>query len=83
MGGVVGYVPREVLQRPIALHDNVGHVNDPVTTKNAEAQALYNQGMAYIHSYVWIDAARSFNQALKLDPAIALAHIGQIGRAHV
>ncbi len=76
MGGVVGYVPRDVLQRPIALRDNVGHVNDPVTTKNVEAQAFYNQGMAYIHSYVWIDAARSFNQALRLDPAIALAHIG-------
>ncbi len=76
MGGVVGYVPREVLERPITLRDNVGHVNDPVTTKNTEAKTFYNQGMAYVHSYVWIDAARSFNQALRLDPAIALAHIG-------
>ena len=62
MGGVVGYVPREVLERPITLRDNVGHVNDPVTTKNTEAQTFYNQGMAYVHSYVWIDAARSFNR---------------------
>ena len=76
MGEVVGYVPREVLQRPVTLRDNVGHVNDPVATKNTEAQAFYNQGMAYIHSYVWIDAARSFNQALRLDPTLAMAHIG-------
>jgi len=76
MGDVVGYVPRDVLQRPITLRNNVGHVDDAVTTKNLEAQAFYNQGMAYIHSYVWIDAARSFNQALRLDPTIAMAHIG-------
>ena len=66
MGGSVGYIPGDVLQLPITLRDNVGHVNDPVTTKSSEAQAFYNQGIAYLHSYVWIDAARSFNQALRL-----------------
>ena len=76
MGGSVGYIPGDVLQLPITLRDNVGHVNDPVTTKSSEAQAFYNQGIAYLHSYVWIDAARSFNQALRLDPSLALAHIG-------
>ena len=76
MGGVVGYVPREVLQQPISLRHNIGLENDSVTTKNADAQAFYNQGMAYVHSYVWVNAARSFNQALRLDPALALAHIG-------
>ena len=76
MGGAVGYVPRDVLQQPITLRHNIGPENDPLTTKNAEAQAFYNQGMAYIHSYVWVNAARSFNQALRLDPALALAHVG-------
>lgn len=76
MGAAVGYVPREVLQQPITLRHNIGQENDPVTTKNADAQAFYNQGMAYVHSYVWVNAARSFNQALRLDPALALAHIG-------
>ena len=41
-----------------------------------EAQRLYDQGLAYLHSYVWIDAARSFNAALRADPKLALAHIG-------
>jgi len=74
--GAVGYVPREVLQLPITLRSNVGHVDDPVTTSNPEAQAYYNQGLACLHNYVWIDAARSFNQALRLDPQLALAHVG-------
>jgi len=72
----IGYIPREVLQRPIMLRNNIGHVSDLVTTKNGEAQTFYNQGVAYLHSYVWIDAARSFHQALRLDPNLALAHIG-------
>ena len=76
MGNAVGYVPRNVLQQPINLRHNIGLENDPVTTKNADAQTFYDQGMAYIHSYVWVNAARSFNQALRLDPALALAHIG-------
>src|SRR4029077_13877359 len=72
----VGYIPRAVLQRAIPLRNDIGRVNDVVTTKNAEAQAFYNQGVAYLHSYVWIDAARSFNQALRLDPGLAMAHVG-------
>jgi len=75
-GGQVGYIPRAVLQQAIPLRNDVGRVNDVVTTKNAEAQAFYNQGVAYLHSYVWIDAARSFNQALRLDPGLAMAHVG-------
>src|SRR4029077_998551 len=38
--------------------------------------AFYDQGLAYLHSYVWVEAARSFNQALRVDPKLALAHLG-------
>jgi tetratricopeptide (TPR) repeat protein len=47
-----------------------------VTTSNPVAQAYYNQGVACLHNYVWIDAARSFNQALRLDSQLAMAHVG-------
>jgi Tfp pilus assembly protein PilF len=47
-----------------------------VSTTSAEAQRFYDQGLAYLHSYVWIEAARSFHQALRLDPALAMAHVG-------
>src|SRR5262249_3159014 len=29
-----------------------------------------------VHAYVWLEAARSFNQALRIDPGLALAHAG-------
>ncbi len=37
---------------------------------------FYDQGLAYLHNYVWIEAARSFHQALRHDPNLALAHVG-------
>lgn len=69
-------VPLEVLQRPVGVRQGVGKVSDPVTTSSEEAQTFYNQGVAYLHSYVWIEAARSFNQALRSDPKLAMAHVG-------
>ncbi|HJQ70101.1 MAG TPA: tetratricopeptide repeat protein [Blastocatellia bacterium] len=77
----VGYVPREILERPLPLRKGVGMINDKVTTSSAEAQAFYNQGVAYLHSYVWIEAARSFNHALRLDPKLAMAYVG-LSRAY-
>ena len=74
-GEAIGWVPREILQRPVTLRDGIGKINDPVTTSSREAQAFYNQGVAYLHSYVWIEAARSCNQALRSDPKLALAYI--------
>ncbi|HUS19960.1 MAG TPA: hypothetical protein VMZ25_09940 [Terriglobales bacterium] len=73
---VVGWVPLEILQRPTSLKPGVGALSDPVTTGSQEAQAFYNQGVAYLHSYVWIEAARSFHQALRLDSKLAMAHVG-------
>src|SRR5437879_6877585 len=77
-----GWVPTEILLRPLPLREGIGKLNDPVTTQSKDAQAFYNQGMAYLHSYVWIEAARSFNQALRLDPNIAMAHVG-LARAYL
>ena len=77
----VAWVPIELLQRPIELRDGVGAVHDKVTTASPKAQALYDQGLAYLHSYVWIDAARSFQQALREDPKLAMAYVG-LSRAY-
>jgi tetratricopeptide (TPR) repeat protein len=69
-------VPDELLARPIPLRDGIGRAHDSVTTSSKDAQAFYDQGLAYLHSYVWIEAARSFNQALRLDPRLAMADVG-------
>src|SRR5688572_31685323 len=72
----VGWVPGELLQRPIESRTGIGRVHDEVTTSSAEAQQFYDQGLAYLHSYVWVEAARSFHEALRHDSSLALAHVG-------
>jgi Tfp pilus assembly protein PilF len=72
----IGWVPRSVIEKPTTLKDGIGKIHDPVTTSSPEAQAFYEQGLAYYHSFVWIEAARSFNQALRVDPKMAMAYVG-------
>ena len=71
-----GPVPREILERPVALRAGIGTLHQKVATTSPEAQAFYDQGLSYVHSYVWIEAARSFHQALRLDPNLAMAYLG-------
>jgi protein-disulfide isomerase/Tfp pilus assembly protein PilF len=69
-------VPHEILERPLPLRRDIGNLHEQVTTSSTEAQAFYDQGLNYIASYVWIEAARSFHQALRLDPSLAAAYVG-------
>jgi tetratricopeptide (TPR) repeat protein len=64
----------EIAVRPVPLRTGIGSAHDAVGTRSKEAQAFYDQGLAYLHSYVWLEAARSFNQALRIDPTLAMAH---------
>lgn len=64
------------IEKPVALRKGVGSVSFAVTTTSREAQALFNQALAYLHSYQRLEAARSFHQALRLDPRLAMAHWG-------
>ena len=66
----------EVASRPVTLRTGIGSAHDAVSTSSADAQAFYDQGLAYLHSFVWLEAARSFSQALRLDPNLAMAHLG-------
>jgi tetratricopeptide (TPR) repeat protein len=67
---------RELLERPLPLRTGIGTAHDAVSTKVPEAQAFYDQGLAYLHSYMWVEAARSFHHALRLDPKLAMADMG-------
>ena len=75
---VTGSIPRDLLDRPIVLRSGIGTVHQKVTTSSPQAQKFYDQGLAYVHSYMWIDAARSFHQALRLDPNMAMAYAGLV-----
>lgn len=72
----VAAVPDELVARPVTIRRDIGQAHDGVSTTSAQAQAFYDQGLAYLHSHVWIEAARSFNQALRLDPSLAMGHLG-------
>lgn len=64
------------LEKPVGLRKGVGSVSFKVTTSSSEAQAFFNQGLAYLHSYQRLEAVRSFHQALRLDPTLAMAYWG-------
>ncbi|HVS38205.1 MAG TPA: hypothetical protein VMS17_21780, partial [Gemmataceae bacterium] len=47
-----------------------------VTTRSPECQAFVDQGFGYYYSYVWMEAARSFETATQYDPDCAMAWWG-------
>jgi len=61
---------------PARILDGMGVTNMPVRTKSAEAQAFFNQGMAQVHSFWFMESERSFLQAAALDPDMAMAYWG-------
>ena len=54
---------------PVALAAGVGRANFAITTEKPQAQAFFNQGVAYLYAFNFDEARRSFEQASKLDPA--------------
>jgi Tfp pilus assembly protein PilF len=47
-----------------------------ITTTSPECQAFFDQGLGYFYSYVWMEAARSFETALQHDPENPMAWWG-------
>jgi tetratricopeptide (TPR) repeat protein len=69
-------LPRDLIERPLPLRMGIGTAHDAVSTRDPHAQGYYDQGLAYLHSYMWVEAARSFHQALRLDSTLAMAEVG-------
>lgn len=61
---------------PAKIMPNLCLVKYPVTTSSPECQAFFDQGLGFFYSYVWMEAARSFETAAKHDPNCALAWWG-------
>lgn len=62
--------------RIVWLDDGLGKVDHPVTTKSAEAQKYFNQGLAYLYAFNHDEGVASFREAAKLDPDMAMAYWG-------
>jgi tetratricopeptide (TPR) repeat protein len=61
---------------PPVLFDGLGSHHHPVSTKNAEAQRFFDQGLTFIYAFNHDEAARSFRRAAELDPQLAMAYWG-------
>ena len=58
------------------LEDGLGSIDHPVSTKNAEAQKYFNQGLAYMYAFNHAEGINSFKHAAELDPNLAMAFWG-------
>ncbi|HTR27372.1 MAG TPA: hypothetical protein VMI10_25605 [Terriglobales bacterium] len=63
-------------QRPVTMMNGLGDWHHPVSTKNKEAQAFFDQGLRLIYAFNHDEAARSFHKAAELDPTLAMAYWG-------
>ena len=61
---------------PVTLVTGLGDLHHPVSTKNAEAQKFFDQGLRFIYAFNHDEAARSFQHAAELDPKLAMAYWG-------
>src|SRR5437764_7243615 len=58
------------------LYDGLGSYSRKITTKSAEAQRYFDQGLGFLHGFNHRAAIRGFQQAAELDPQCAMAHWG-------
>src|SRR5207247_1065559 len=53
---------------PAKLIPNLCLLKYRIGTGSPECQAFFDQGLGYFYSYVWMEAARSFETAARHDP---------------
>lgn len=61
---------------PAKLVPNLCRLTYRLSTASPECQQFFDQGLGYYYSYVWMEAARSFETATRYDPDCALAWWG-------
>ena len=59
-----------------SLMSGLGKHFHPVSTRNAEAQQFFNQGLTLVYGFNHAEAIRSFARAAELDPQLAMAYWG-------
>jgi tetratricopeptide (TPR) repeat protein len=64
------------MAKPVTMMTGLGDLHHPVSTKNAQAQEFFDQGLRLIYAFNHDEAARSFRKAAELDPKLAIAYWG-------
>src|SRR6202158_831393 len=62
--------------KPATLMTGLGDWRHPVSTKNAQAQAFFDQGLRLIYAFNHDEAARSCQRAAEFYPSVAMAYWG-------
>jgi tetratricopeptide (TPR) repeat protein len=62
--------------KPVTLEPGLGSFHWHVSTKNAEAQRFFDQGMKYLYGFNHESAVKSFQRATQLDPDLAMGYWG-------
>jgi tetratricopeptide (TPR) repeat protein len=65
----------EQLPVPVKM-TGIGNGSMKITTRKAEAQAWFNQGLNLLHDFWDYEAARAFEQAIRTDPKCAMCYWG-------
>lgn len=71
-GEVFNEGPRQAAE----LMPGMAEIEFPTSTKSESAQAFFEQGMAALHGFWYLEAERSFRQAAMDDPEMAIAYWG-------
>lgn len=58
------------------LMPGMGSLHHAVSTRNAEAQKFFDQGLSFVYAFNHDEAVRSFKHAAELDGNLAMAHWG-------
>lgn len=74
-----------LLQAPVSLaqvdvpplYDNLGSHHYPLSIRNRQAQAYFDQGLRLYYAFNHAEAIRAFRHAASLDPRCALCHWGE------
>ena len=69
-----GALPHD-FDEPIKLYTvGLGTFTRPISSKNAEAQAYFNQGFQLMYAFARAEAGRSFREAQRRDPECAICY---------
>ncbi len=64
------------LHAPPKHYTGIGNYHRPVTTQSVEAQAYFDQGLAFLYGFNKEAACDAFKEAARLDPDCAMAYWG-------
>jgi tetratricopeptide (TPR) repeat protein len=62
--------------KAVEIHPGLGNYHHPITTKSAEAQTYFNQGLTLLYGFNHDEAARYFRRAAELDADAAMPYWG-------